>query len=138
MDPFYQNIGSFPTAIFTVLLLVAAFYWLGAILGLVDIDVLNFDTDLDLNPDSPHGASDALAGLFLKFKLVGVPVVITLSLIILVAWFICYYLAHFLLGHIDNHWIRFLLGLPIVFVSTVFLRTHCMSHTNTYSAKEPL
>jgi len=43
MDPFYQNISSFPTAIFTFLLAVVTLYWVVAVLGLVDIDVLDFD-----------------------------------------------------------------------------------------------
>ena len=39
MDPFYQNISSFPTLIYTILLVVCAIYWLGAVLGFVDLDV---------------------------------------------------------------------------------------------------
>jgi len=119
MDPFYQNISSFPTAIFSVLLIVCLFYWAGAVLGLVDIDILNVDTDIDLNADSGHTTPDVLAGLLIKFKLVGVPVVITLSLIILFGWFICYFLAHFLLGGVENWLFRFLLGIPLFAASLV-------------------
>jgi len=43
MDPFYQNIASFPTVFFTFFLLVVVLYWLVAVLGLVEIDVLDFD-----------------------------------------------------------------------------------------------
>jgi len=119
MDPFYQNISSFPTAIYSVLLIVCVFYWAGAVLGIIDIDILNIDTDIDLNADSAHSTPDVLAGLLIKFKLVGVPVVITLSLIILFGWFICYFMAHFLLSGV-NHWLlRFLLGIPLLAVSLV-------------------
>ena len=41
MDPFYQNISSFPTAIYTVLLGICLVYWLGAVLGLFDLDLLD-------------------------------------------------------------------------------------------------
>lgn len=119
MDPFYQNISSFPTAIYTVLLLVCMVYWAGAVLGLIDIDIINIDTDLDLNADSGHTMPDVLAGLFIKFKLVGVPVVITLSMITLFGWFICYFMVHFILGGFDNSIIRFLLGIPIFAASLV-------------------
>lgn len=119
MDPFYQNISSFPTALFSVLLIICMIYWAGAVLGLVDIDFLNIDTDLDLNADSGHTAPDVLAGLLVKFKLVGVPVVITLSLIFLFGWLICYFLAHFILGGVE-HWIlRTLIGIPIFALSLV-------------------
>jgi len=131
MEPFYQNISSFPTAIFTVLLCVCALYWAGAVIGLVDIDILNIDVDgsIDMNPDSPHTAPDVLAGLLIKFRLVGVPVVITLSIIIVIGWLICYYLAHFLLGWTENGFMRFLLGLPINAVSLIaaaWLTSHLM------------
>lgn len=119
MDPFYQNIGSFPTAIYSVLLIICAVYWAGAVIGIFDIDVINIDTDIDLNANSGHTTPDVLAGLLIKFKLVGVPVVITLSIIIMLGWFICYFLAHFLLGSVDSGLLRFILGIPIVAASLV-------------------
>ena len=119
LDPFYQNIGSFPTIIFTILLGVSAVYWAGAVLGIVDIDFLNIDTDLDLNVDSPHSAPDVLAALLLRGGLVGVPVVITLTLIFLIGWLICYYLVHFLMGGISNGFLRFLIGIPVFGVSLI-------------------
>lgn len=119
MDPFYQNISSFPTAIYSVLLIICVVYWAGAVIGLFDIDIINIDTDLDLNADSGYTAPDVLAGLLIKFKLVGVPVVITLSLIIMLGWFICYFMAHFLLGSVENGLLRFLFGIPIFAASLV-------------------
>ena len=119
MDPFYQNISSFPTALFSVLLIICVFYWAGAVVGIIDIDIFNVDTDLSLNADSGHSTPDVLAGLLIKFKLVGVPVVITLTLIILIGWLICYFLAHFLLGGVDNWILRFLIGIPVFAVSLV-------------------
>ncbi len=119
MDPFYQNISSLPTALFSVLLIVCLFYWAGAVLGLIDIDILNVDTDIDLNSDSGHSTPDVLAGLLIKFKLVGVPVVITLSMIILFGWFICYFLAHFILGSVDHWLLRLIFGIPIFLASLV-------------------
>jgi len=117
MDPFYQNISSFPTAIFSVLMGVCIVYWIGAVLGIFDIDILTIDTDIDLNADSGHSAPDVLAGLLLRFGLVGVPVVISLSLIILFGWFISFQLAHFLLASFDSGLVRFLIGLPVFLVS---------------------
>lgn len=119
MDPFYQNISSLPTAIFTVLLVVCLLYWAGAVLGMLDIDFLDVDTDIDLNADSGHTAQEVLAGLLIKFKLVGVPVVVTLSLIILFGWLICYFLAHFLLQDFETGIVRLLLAIPVFALSVV-------------------
>lgn len=119
LEPFYQNIGSFPTIIFTVLLGVSVVYWAGAVLGIVDIDFLNVDADFDLNIDSPHSVPDTLAALLMRGGLIGVPVVITLTIIFMLGWFICYYLVHFLMGGISNGWLRFLVGIPIFAVSLI-------------------
>lgn len=119
MDAFYDNISSFPTAIFTILLGVAVVYWAGAVLGLLDLDIINIDVDIDLNADSAHSSPDVFAALMMRCGLVGVPVVITLSLIILMGWLICYYLVHFTVSSISNGYIRFLLGVPIFAISLV-------------------
>jgi len=116
MDPFYQNISSFPTVLYTILLALCIIYWAGAVLGLFDIDMLNIEADIDL-PGDPGATPDVLAGLLIKFKLVGVPVIVTLSLIALIGWIISYYLAHFILGTTSSTLLRILIGLPIFAVS---------------------
>ncbi len=122
MDPFYQNIASFPTAIFTFLLGVVTLYWLVAVLGVVDIDILDFDIPdadggLGVNTDSDVSTPDALAGIMLKIGLHGVPVTIIVSFISLFGWLCCYYLAHFLLGYFPEGILRYLTGIPIFFGS---------------------
>lgn len=125
MDPFYQNISSFPTVIFTFFLGVTLLYWVVAVLGLIDIEILDFDIPdaqgtLDINPDTGLSTPDVLAGLMLRFGLQGVPVTIILSFIALFGWLISYYCAHFLLGFAPDGFLRFLLGIPI-FAVALFL-----------------
>ncbi len=122
MDPFYQNISSFPTVFFTFFLLIVVLYWLVAVLGLVDLDILDFDIpdadgSLDINPDTGLTNANVLAGVMLRFGLYGVPVTIILSFIALFGWFLCYYLVHFLFGFIPDGFISFLVGIPILLVS---------------------
>lgn len=122
MDPFYQNIGSFPTVVFTFFLAVALVYWVVAVLGLVDIGILDFDVpDLDgnwhVNPDAGLTTPEALAGIMLRFGLHGVPITIVVSFIALFGWLACYYMVHFLLAWIESGVLRFLLGLPILVVA---------------------
>lgn len=125
MEPFYQTIASFPTIIFTVLLGLVLFYWLVAVIGLVDIDFLDIDADVDAG-DSVSGPN-ALAGLLMRFGLGGVPVTISLSIVIIVGWFVCYYGAYMLLPLADDYVsslgsiaaavIRYALGVPLFFGS---------------------
>lgn len=127
MDPFYQNISSFPTAIFTFFLALVALYWLVAVLGLVDIDILDidlpdFDGPTGLNADSEIPTPDALAGLMMKFGLHGVPVTITVSFISLFGWLLCYYLVYFLLGFFPEGVLKYLAGIPI-FIASLFVAT---------------
>lgn len=117
MDPFYQNISSFPTAIFTFFLLLFMLFWLIAVLGFVEIDALDLP-DIDLDTD--HATPDAISGLIMKFGLHGVPITITLSILSLLGWFISYYAIYFLGGFLGDGLIRFVYGL-VVFISTLYV-----------------
>jgi hypothetical protein len=114
MNPFYQNIASFPTAIFSFFVIISAFYWLIAVLGLVDIDIL--DVDLP-EPDADIGNINALAGLMMKFGLNGVPVTIIVTLLSMNGWLLCYYGVHFFVNGIEAPLLNFLAGLGVFFAS---------------------
>lgn len=100
MDPFYRTLASFPTAIFTFVLLLCVLFWLAAVLGVIDIDFLDVDlptADADLAGQSGDlGNPNALAGLLLRFGLSGVPVMVVLTLVALVGWLLSYYAAYLL------------------------------------------
>lgn len=97
MDPFYQNIASFPTAIFTFVLALCVLYWLSAVLGAVDIDVLDINgLEADMDTGSDDMMPNAMAGIMLKFGLNGVPVTIIISFLSLFSWLISYYAVHYL------------------------------------------
>lgn len=110
MDPFYQNIASFPTLFFTLLLALTAVYWLVAVLGVIDIDVL----DVDMPEGDADGGVHQLAGLLLKLGLNGVPLTIVISLLALFGWFICYFAVHFIFPFIPSGFLEYIAGLPIL------------------------
>jgi hypothetical protein len=62
MAEFLQLIVSFPTVIYTVLLGVATLYWMFAIMGAVDVDLLDLDVDFDI--DGAEGALEGADGAF--------------------------------------------------------------------------
>lgn len=83
MAQFLDALTSFPTAIFSTLLAIALFYWLLALLGLVD-----FDADglaLDMNGEALEHPG-ALASALMAFGFHEVPLSIVASGIVLVAW----------------------------------------------------
>lgn len=121
MAPFYDNVGSFPTVIFTFFLIICAFYWLVAVLGLVDFEILDFDIpevdgELGINSESGLSNPDVLAGLMLKFGLNGVPVTLIVSFIALFGWVISYYAVHFIFPIVPDGILGFIAGL-IIFLS---------------------
>ena len=125
MDPFYQNISSFPTVIFTFFLAITLLYWLIAVLGWVDIDILDFDIadpngELGVNTETPHATPDVLAGLMLKLGLNSVPVTVILSFIALFGWISCYHLVHILQPWVPEGFLYYLVGIGLFLVSFMF------------------
>ncbi len=110
MDAFYQNIASFPTAIFTFILAICVLYWLFAVLGVVDIDLLDLDIEGDMDLGNETVTPNALAGVMLKFGLNGVPVTIMVSFLSLFGWLISYYSVHYLSAWIPAGLIFYLVG----------------------------
>ncbi|MCK4841609.1 MAG: DUF1449 family protein [Methylococcales bacterium] len=118
MDPFYQNISSFPTVIFTFILAICVLYWLVAVLGIVDIDLLEIDgVDADFDTGSELSGPNALAGVMLKFGLNGVPVTIIVSFLSLFGWMISYYCVHFLSPFIPQGLFYIVFGILVLIVA---------------------
>lgn len=132
MDPFYQNISSFPTLIYTILLVVCVIYWAGAVLGFVDIDIIDLDLDSldtsggDVGADSPHSTPDVLAGLLLRFGLVGVPVTISISILVLIGWLLSYYIVHFVFPFVPGSFLKFVAGIPVL-LATLYVSARITS-----------
>lgn len=111
MKPFYDILGSFPTIFFTILLIVVVAYWLLAILGAVEISVLDFDVDTDISSTS------AITGFMMRLGLHGVPVTIIISLIAIFGWLISYYIVYFFFGLFSGNILRYVVGVPVLFGS---------------------
>ncbi len=126
MNPFYQNISSFPTVFFTFFLALTTLYWLVAVLGLISIDILDFDLpevdgdvpgDLDMGEATDLTNANVLAGLMLRLGLNGVPVTIIISLIALFGWILSYYVVHFSFSFIPDGMLQYIAGVPVLFLS---------------------
>jgi len=121
MTPFHQNVTSFPTAIYTVLLVICALYWAVAVLGFVDLEILDIDMDGDIDAADSLEAQNAIAGILFKFGLNGVPLTIVLTIIAIVGWLLCYYAIFFGGKLIPGFWPLELLVELAIFISATFV-----------------
>ncbi|MEZ5480371.1 MAG: hypothetical protein R3E95_23680, partial [Thiolinea sp.] len=105
MAAFLEIVFSFPTLVFSILLLVIMLYWLVALLGMMELDILDGDADLDSETEGGFFAS-----WLSKFKLDGLPLTIILSAVTLVSWVLCVLAVHFIYPQIPESWVQMLLG----------------------------
>ena len=116
MNEFLRVATSFPTAVYTVLLLVVTVHWLLSALGILEVDTID-----GLMPDGfgGHGAGHGIGhdvghghgahhhdadagssgGVLLKFGLHGVPVMVVFTIIAIVGWAFCYFTDLYLLSN---------------------------------------
>lgn len=126
---------SFPSAIPTVLLLAALFYWVLALIGLVDLDVLHgHGADIHHSIGSAHHGVDVhhgadghhsdtashglLAGALLSMGLTGVPLSMVLSVMILTIWVVTTLLHVWFLADLPAM-LRWGLGVPALVLGTI-------------------
>lgn len=112
MEAFFSNIFSFPTIVFTGLLGFMCLYWLFAIIGMVDIDVLDLDIDLDADADFDL---EGFAGLMVTLGLSGVPLTVVITVLTLSAWVLTFMVVHFFFFWGDSTLLNALIGLVVIF-----------------------
>lgn len=115
MNLFFQNSLAFPSIIFSGLLIIISFYWLCAAFGLLDIDLFNIDSELDVD-------ATGFAGWLTKLGLAGIPVTIILTIFILIGWFISYFTNYWIISAIETGFIHYLAGfVALIIISFISL-----------------
>jgi hypothetical protein len=121
MEVFIINITSFPVVIYTFLLTIIVLYWLLALFGALDIEIfdtdLDIDVDADLGPDVNAESVGMVAGFMLKWGLIGVPVTVVISGLVLISWVICYMAVLLILPWIPTELLKSIVGLVLLVVS---------------------
>lgn len=124
MDPFYNIILTYPVIIFTFLLVLFTFFGLIAVLGLIDLDFLNFDSaDIDSALDGGADgmtSSHVLAGIMMRLGLTGVPAPLTFFLVSLFGWILSFLIVEYTFGFIPDGIIQWLVG-TLVFFAVLYL-----------------
>lgn len=121
MSDFMSVAFSYPTAILSALLLVVIFYWLLALVGLVDFEASGLDVDVELDTDAhldgDIGDVSVLASYVVAMGLNGVPFSIVVSLLVLISWTLTSLLAEWLLPWVPTTLLNILAGTFILLVS---------------------
>lgn len=84
MTSFFDAATAYPTLVYTALLGAVLFYWLLALLGVVDIEAGS--PDFDLQADAATDDIGELAAHLVAFGLNGVPFSVVVTLMVLTAW----------------------------------------------------
>ncbi|GAB2884277.1 hypothetical protein GCM10027046_11050 [Uliginosibacterium flavum] len=116
MGDFLATAFSYPTAILSALLLVVVFYWLLALIGLVDFESSDIDIDIDTDAqlDGDVGDISVLASYMVAMGLNGVPFSIVVSLLVLISWTITCMAAQWILPWVPTAQLSFLVGTAIL------------------------
>ena len=139
MDPFHQTVTSFPTVLFTFLLLICAFYWFVAALGLIDLDIIDFDMDGDIDMTDSVEMQAGMAGLLLKLGLNGVPFTIVLTVFTVIGWVLSFLVCFYGLEYLPDLFVLeiiFKLGTFFgVFVVSIFTTAIVIRPTRSFFKK---
>ncbi|MGP9557894.1 hypothetical protein [Psychrobacter sp. AOP7-A1-24] len=117
---FITKISLYPTIVFTGLVMFVTLYWVVSLLGMADMDSVDFG-----EPGSDAAVSDLsstgfFTGLMLKFGLYGVPLIIILSLISLIGWLLSYLYTSFLHQNFDSGVLYYIFGTgALIFVLVI-------------------
>jgi len=137
MGNFFGAALGYPTAIYTALLGMVLFYWVLAVVGVVDFD--SSGIDLELQADASVDDLGTLAGFIVAFGLGGVPFSVAISLLVLISWTVCCLIAMWLLPLVPTLLLQvaagtatllgsFALALPATAVSLRPLRRLFVTH----------
>lgn len=107
-------LGSFPTAVPTVLLAVLLVYWLLSMIGLTDMGEA-----IDVDVDAGHASHDApelhtLAGYLVALGLGGVPLSVAASVLVFFTWLFTALAHQYLLAWLPGDALRWIAGAAVL------------------------
>ena len=120
MTSFLDAALAYPTMIYTALLGLVLFYWLLAIVGLVDFESGGLEIDADLQADVEVGDLGTLAGFLVALGINGVPFSIVVSLMVLISWVFSCLLGMWLLPLVPTALLSAVAGTAVLLLSPLF------------------
>ena len=127
MEVFLKVVTSFPTVVYSVLLLVVTVHWLLSALGILGIDSIDGLLPDDIGMDGTHGLHGAhgahgthgahpgdhgsSGSILMKFGLHGVPVMVVFTIIAIVGLTFCFFVELYVLSAMPDGMSGTLLGI---------------------------
>ena len=109
----WQILSGYPTSIYTVLIGVLLIFWLFAILGALDMDVISFDSDIDFDLDGDIEIP-GFVGLLHTLGFTGVPFTIVLTVLIFLAWIFSYAASAYVLPWVPTMVLKIIVGTGVL------------------------
>ena len=107
----WQLLSGYPTGIYSVFICVLILFWLFAIVGALDIDIISFDNDIDLDVDIDADIEiPGFVGLLHTLGFTGVPFTIVLTVLIFLAWVFSYLISAYVLPLVPTDLLKILVG----------------------------
>lgn len=108
---FIDNITTYPTAIFTGMVMFVTLYWLVSLIGMADMDAVEIGDVGDVGDIGDVSADIGFfSGILLRFGLYGVPFVVILTSISLIGWVLSYLYSSFLNQHFPSGVLHYVFG----------------------------
>lgn len=117
MSEFLSVVLGFPTMVFSILLVVVLFYWVLAIVGLVDFGESGIDLDIGEHADLPGDELGVIASYVVAFGLSGVPFSIVVTLLVVVGWALSTFAGIWLLSWVPTLPLQIAVGLVVLAAS---------------------
>lgn len=109
----WQVLSGYPTGIYTILIGVLVIFWLFAIIGALDMDVISFDSDIDIDFDGDVDIP-GFVGLLHTLGFTGVPFTIVLTVLIFFSWIFCYAVSAYVLPWVPTFILKALVGTGVL------------------------
>ncbi len=107
---FIDNITTYPTAIFTGMVMFVTLYWLVSLIGMADMDAVEIGDVGDVSEMGDIADIGFFSGILLRFGLYGVPFVVILTSISLIGWVLSYLYSSFLNQHFPSGVLHYVFG----------------------------
>ncbi|MEM5549927.1 DUF1449 domain-containing protein [Pseudoalteromonas neustonica] len=98
---------TFPTVIFSALLLVVVLFWAITLIGFADIDM--FESDIDADASQSSGISS-----WLNMGFGGIPITVSVSLVVMISWLISIYAHKFFAYLLGDGTLFYILGVVML------------------------
>ena len=107
----WQILSGYPTGIYTILIGVMVIFWLFAILGALDMDVISFESDIDVDGEIEV---PGFVGLMHTLGFTGVPFTIVLTILIFLAWIFSYIASAYVMPWVPTVILKVLVGTGVL------------------------